>query len=82
MFGGHDTSTTAISFLLALLAEHKDIQNRVRKEIDSVMQENGGKFTMKSFQSLSYLDRCIKEAIRLYPSGFVISRLTEEDVKL
>ncbi|XP_011705884.1 PREDICTED: cytochrome P450 4C1-like, partial [Wasmannia auropunctata] len=26
MFGGHDTSTIAISFLLALLAEHKDIQ--------------------------------------------------------
>ncbi|XP_011706793.1 PREDICTED: cytochrome P450 4C1-like, partial [Wasmannia auropunctata] len=82
MLGGYDTSTIAISFLLALLAEHKDIQNRVRKEIDTVMQENGGKFTMKSFQNLSYLDRCIKEAMRLYPSLFIISRRTEEDIKL
>jgi len=46
------------------------------------MQENGGKFTIKSLKDLSYLDRCIKESLRLYPSAPFITRLIEEDVTL
>jgi len=58
------------------------IQDRVRNEVNTIMQENGGKFTIKSLKDLSYLDRCIKESLRLYPSGYFISRVTGEDVKL
>ncbi|XP_011705501.1 PREDICTED: cytochrome P450 4C1-like, partial [Wasmannia auropunctata] len=82
MFEGHDTTAMGICFLLLLLAEHKDIQDRVRKEVDIVMQENQGKLTMKSLQNLSYLERCIKESLRLYPSVYFISRVILEDVKL
>jgi len=57
-------------------------QERVRIEVDNVMQENEGKLNMSSLQNLSYLERCIKEALRLYPSGFLISRSPGEDVKL
>ncbi|XP_025262035.1 cytochrome P450 4C1 isoform X2 [Camponotus floridanus] len=82
MFGGHDTTAASIMFTLLLLAEHKDIQERVRIEVDNVMQENEGKLNMSLLQNLSYLERCIKEALRLYPSGFLISRSPGEDVKL
>jgi len=58
------------------------IQERVRIEIDNVMQENEGKLNMSSLQNLSYLERCIKEALRLYPSAFFILRNPREDVKL
>lgn len=58
------------------------IQDHVRNEIDTALQENGEKFTMKLLQDLPYLERCIKEALRLYPSVPVISRITGEDVKL
>jgi len=58
------------------------IQDRVRNEVNTVMQGNGGKFTTKSLKDLSYLDRCIKESLRLYPSAFLISRVIGEDVKL
>jgi len=54
----------------------------VRIEVDNVMQENGGKLNMRSLQNLSYLERCIKEALRLYPSVFVVSRNPVEDIKL
>jgi len=46
------------------------------------MQKNEGKLTMRSLQNLLYLDRCLKEALRLYPSVHFISRYTAEDVKL
>ncbi|XP_072762581.1 cytochrome P450 4C1-like [Anoplolepis gracilipes] len=58
------------------------IQERVRVEINTVMQKNGGKLTMKALQNLSYLERCLKEALRLYPSVFTIFRKAVEDVKL
>jgi len=61
------------------------IQDRIRNEVgiqESVIQENGEKFTMQSLQKLPYLDRCIKEALRLYPSVFLISRPPTEDIKL
>ncbi|XP_072761637.1 cytochrome P450 4C1-like isoform X1 [Anoplolepis gracilipes] len=82
MFEGYDTTARNMMFALLLLAEHKDIQERVRVEVDIVMQENGGKLTMKALQNLSYLERCLKEALRLYPSVFLIFRKAAEDVKL
>ncbi|KAM0726400.1 Cytochrome P450 4C1 [Formica fusca] len=82
MFEGHDTTAMGITFALLLLAEHKDIQERVRTEVNTVMQENEGKFTIRSLQNLLYLDRCLKEVLRLYPSVFFISRFAAEDVKL
>jgi len=54
----------------------------VRIEVNTMIQENEGKLTMKSLQSLPYLDRCLKEALRLYPSVYFISRYAAEDVKL
>ncbi|KAL6418301.1 hypothetical protein ACFW04_012206 [Cataglyphis niger] len=82
MFEGHDTTAMGITFALLLLAEHKDIQERVRVEVDKAMQESRGKLTMRSLQNLPYLERCLKEALRLYPSVFFIIRNIEEDVKL
>jgi len=57
-------------------------QERVRAEVDTVMQENGGKLNMRLLNNLSYLERCLKEALRLYPSAIFISRKTGNDVKL
>ncbi|XP_071647098.1 cytochrome P450 4C1-like [Temnothorax longispinosus] len=82
MFEGHDTTAMGLCFISALLAEHKNIQDRVRNEVNTALQKNEQKFTMKLLQDLPYLDRCIKEALRLYPSVFAISRIAGEDVKL
>ncbi|KAL6418314.1 hypothetical protein ACFW04_012207 [Cataglyphis niger] len=57
-------------------------EERVRVEVDKAMQKNGGKLNKKSLQNLPYLERCLKEALRLYPSVFLILRNVEEDVKL
>ncbi|KYM84421.1 Cytochrome P450 4C1, partial [Atta colombica] len=57
------------------------IQDRVRKEVDFAMQRNEKKFTFELLKKLSYLERCIKEALRLYPSVSFISRICGKDVK-
>ncbi|EZA51507.1 Cytochrome P450 4C1, partial [Ooceraea biroi] len=79
---GHDTVSMAMTFAILLLAEYKDVQDRVRNEVNAVMKENGGKLTMTALQNLSYLERCLKETMRLYPSVFFITRTLVEDVML
>ncbi|EZA51531.1 Cytochrome P450 4C1 [Ooceraea biroi] len=82
MFAGHEPTAVGICYLLLLLAEHKDIQDRIRAEVDSVMQEDGERFTLAMLQKLPYLDRCLKESMRLYPSVHFISRLISEDMQI
>ncbi|XP_024868675.1 cytochrome P450 4C1-like, partial [Temnothorax curvispinosus] len=82
MLEGYDTTAAGLCFILALLAEHNDIQDRVRNEVDTALRENEQKYTIKLLQDLPYLERCIKEALRLYPSVYMLSRITAEDVKL
>lgn len=82
MFRGHDTTAMSITFTIMLLAEHKEIQDRARTEVKEVMDANNGKMTMSALQNLPYLERCIKESLRLFPSVPFISRKPETDLKL
>ncbi|XP_057324592.1 cytochrome P450 4C1 [Microplitis mediator] len=82
VFEGHDTTATVLVFAVLLLAEHKDIQNRARTEIEEVLKESNGKMSMEAIQRFTYLECCIKEALRLYPSVPLVSRHIEEDLQL
>lgn len=82
MFEGHDTTAMALCFTLMLLAEHKEIQDRARIEVDEVFSQCDGKLSIGTIQQLTYLDRCIKESLRLYPSVHFISRELYEDLQL
>ncbi|CAD6241004.1 GSCOCT00009059001.2-RA-CDS [Cotesia congregata] len=82
VFEGHDTTSAALLFVILLLAEHQDIQNRVRAEIEEVLAENNGEANFNDLQRLTYLECCIKESLRLYPTVPTISRNTQEDLVL
>ncbi|XP_053593785.1 cytochrome P450 4V2-like [Microplitis demolitor] len=56
--------------------------DKARSEIEEVLKENNGKMSMDAIQRLTYLECCIKESVRLYPSVPVISRRIEEDLQL
>ncbi|KAJ3648469.1 hypothetical protein Zmor_020271 [Zophobas morio] len=81
MFEGHDTTTTALSFMLMLLANNKDVQERIYSELVEIFGDLNKKPTYNELQNLKYLERCIKESLRLYPSVFFISRNLGEDLK-
>ncbi|XP_063905559.1 cytochrome P450 4c3-like [Zophobas morio] len=82
MFEGHDTITTALSFMLMLLANNKDVQERIYSELVEIFGENFNENpTYNELQNLKYLERCIKESLRLYPSVFFMARNLGEDLK-
>ncbi|XP_076762289.1 cytochrome P450 4C1-like isoform X2 [Xylocopa sonorina] len=82
MLAGHETTSTTLSFAVMLFAEHPEIQARARAEVESLVKENNGKLDASVLQNLSYLDMCLKETLRLYPSGVMVSRTLETDITL
>uniref|UniRef100_A0A182NKF8 Cytochrome P450 n=1 Tax=Anopheles dirus TaxID=7168 RepID=A0A182NKF8_9DIPT len=83
MFEGHDTTAAAIMFTIVLLAIEQDAQQRCYNEIRELLERVHGRpssdavrLTVQDYQSLAYLDRVIKESLRLYPPVAFISRTT------
>uniref|UniRef100_A0A182VUF4 Cytochrome P450 n=1 Tax=Anopheles minimus TaxID=112268 RepID=A0A182VUF4_9DIPT len=80
---GHDTTTAGISWVLFLLALHPDVQERVYEEIESIFPLGDNRpATMQDLNELKLLERCIKEALRLYPSVSFFGRTLSEDIQL
>lgn len=83
MFAGHDTTTSAIEFLLYNLAKHKDVQQKAYLEVVDVFgTETSSPATLSKLNDLRYLDLVIKESLRLYPSVPVIGRYIKEDIEV
>ncbi|KAF5289043.1 hypothetical protein FQA39_LY03922 [Lamprigera yunnana] len=71
---GYETSSTTMSFCLYELASNEDIQNRVRKEINFVLDSHNGELTYDVIMSLKYTQQVLDETLRKYPPGSVITR--------
>lgn len=67
---GMDTSAVGIACVLYELAQHKDIQNRLRKELEGV---SGYEALMEH----EFLDMVFSEALRIHPpGGFIVRECT------
>jgi len=53
--GGFETSSTTMTFCLYELSLHQDIQDRLRQEIDVVLQKLDGKLTYGGILEMEYL---------------------------
>ncbi|KAK9744665.1 Cytochrome P450 [Popillia japonica] len=82
MFEGHDTTAASISWILLLLGNHPDIQDRVFEEIRAVICDKSTPTSISELHELKYLERVIKEALRLYPSVPFVIRKTKEDIHI
>lgn len=83
MFEGHDTTAAGLTFIFLLLGHNPEAQEKVYDEIrDAVINNNNKPLTITQFGDLNYLDRVIKECLRIYPPVAFISRELTEDVFL
>lgn len=83
MFEGHDTTSAAVSWCLFLMGGNPKIQERAFQEVDGILGGDRKRApTMKELNEMKYLECCIKEALRLYPSVPLIARHLKEDVKI
>lgn len=62
-----------------ILYFEKWVQERLNEELDRVFGGSDRPATMADLSELKYLECCIKEALRLYPSVPIIGRKLNED---
>lgn len=57
--GGFETSSTTMGYALHELAVNQDIQDKLRDEIESVLQSHNGEFNYECMVEMKYLDQVI-----------------------
>lgn len=82
LIAGNETTALAVSFVILILAMHPEIQENVYDELRTVYNSQDEDTTNEHFQKLSYLDRVIKETLRLYPVGPFMIRKAMADIQL
>lgn len=78
-FEGHDTTSSGITFILLLLSHHPEAQEGILNEMIDVLGTKE-ELNIDDFNKLEYLDRVIKECLRIYPPVAFISRISSEDI--
>ncbi|XP_058822317.1 cytochrome P450 4d2-like [Topomyia yanbarensis] len=83
MFAGHDTTSSALTFITYLLAKHPDVQEKLHQEISTVL---GGttipSLTSSILNQLKYMDSVIKESLRIYSPVPYFSRTIDKETEL
>lgn len=80
LLAGYDTTSTALTFALHLLGRHPEVQDRARDEVRSVLGDRDP--TAADVGALTYVRQVLDEAMRLYPSAYITSRLAVEDTSV
>ncbi|KAJ8686995.1 hypothetical protein QAD02_022789 [Eretmocerus hayati] len=79
---GYDTSAMTLAYLLLLLSEHQDVQASARAEAKEILTQCGGKLTLDDTKKMVYMERCIKESMRIQPTVPRIDRILKKEAKL
>ncbi|TFK86201.1 cytochrome P450 [Polyporus arcularius HHB13444] len=80
IFAGMDTTSNALAIIFSLLAEHPDVQSKLRHEI--LEASNGEDLDHDTLVSLPYLDAVCRETLRLHAPVATMFREARQDIIL
>uniref|UniRef100_A0A1B6KJS6 Cytochrome P450 n=2 Tax=Graphocephala atropunctata TaxID=36148 RepID=A0A1B6KJS6_9HEMI len=78
---GTESTSSIISMTLYELSQHQDIQQRLQREVDSVLKSQGG-WNYQTVKDMIYLDQIVQEAQRLYPNFVNLQRVCVQDYRV
>jgi len=77
LVAGHETTASALTWVLWLLAGDAEVQGEVARELDEVLGERAP--TYADLDRLPWTRAVFDEAMRLYPPVWLVSRHAKED---
>jgi cytochrome P450 family 6 len=82
---GFETSSTTMTFCLYELALNPGLQERLRDEIDTVLQKRGGNITYESIFEMEYLHRVVDgkrtKSVDLSRLIYIYITLSDQNIK-
>ncbi|KAF5291534.1 hypothetical protein FQR65_LT01847 [Abscondita terminalis] len=78
-FAGFETTSTLICFMAHELAINSDVQQKLQKEIDEVLERVDGKISYDSVLGMKYLDMVVSESLRKWTPGIIMERICVKD---
>ncbi|KAF5275811.1 hypothetical protein FQA39_LY06671 [Lamprigera yunnana] len=75
---GHETTSSAIAFILHELSVNPDIQHKLRDEINIAIKKHDGT-TYEAVQDMKYLHMVVSETLRRYPVTPILHRECKDD---
>ncbi|CAG2109481.1 unnamed protein product [Medioppia subpectinata] len=83
MSAGQDTSSATTQFALQLIGHYPDVQAKIHEELDSIYGDDPTRdIKFDDLRHMKYLEKCIKEALRIYPPVLFIARRITEEFKI
>jgi cytochrome P450 len=75
---GHETTANAMAWLMYLVSQHPEVEERLRAEIETHWPTGG--LAHESIGAFTYVRQVIEESLRLYPTIWSVGRrCTQED---
>ncbi|GJQ72801.1 hypothetical protein Trydic_g1451 [Trypoxylus dichotomus] len=82
LFAGSETTGITSSWTIFLLGNNPGIQEKAYQEVVRVLKDKPIPTTLAELNELEYLERIIKESLRLYPALPFVTRLLTEEVQI
>lgn len=82
VIAGNETTALSLSYITLLLAMYPDVQEKVYDEVHSVFETQDEEITYEHIQRLPYLDRVIKEGMRILPVVPFMMRTATADTQI
>ncbi|KHN82878.1 Cytochrome P450 4C1 [Toxocara canis] len=79
LVAGYDTVSSSIGFVLFLLGQRQHLQDKVYEELNEIFGDSDRAITVDDLKRMKYLEQCMKESIRMYPTVVMIGRRITED---
>ncbi|KAJ7394491.1 hypothetical protein OS493_000305 [Desmophyllum pertusum] len=81
MFGGVDTTSNTMQWVLYMMAKNPDKQEILRQEVLSVLGDQN-QASPTTIGQMPYLKACVRETLRLYPVISLFGRIASKDLIL
>lgn len=79
LIAGYDTTSILLVYATYSLAQNPGIQHRLRKEVEQVVERDGGEIRYETIMNLEYMDSVVNETLRRYPPVLKVERTTTRD---